>query len=410
MTTNSRLAVVDGIDDASLSADPLAAAQTVRAVAVEHADQGEHQRFLAQPVIDAFVASGLAGLMGPTALGGLAARPATLVDVVATIAAGDPSAGWCAGIGIGANHFAGYVPHDGARELFTDLSRPASGAFAPTARGFNVSGGYRVSGRWPFASGCKHASLQASGLIVFDENGDPRIGTDGSPLHRLAFIPSTALSILDTWDTVGLRGTGSHDTAVKDLVVPHEHTITFGDRPWADDAVYRMPLFTVLAPCLASAALGIGRAALDAVELQARTDFAAPPRPGPRPRFADDPFGQSELGQAEVRWRAARSLLMELLDGAYETVAAGAEVARVDVALIGLTSGEAMAASAHAVDVACRISGSAAVREGAPLERARRDIDTMRKHVLFSPGVQQPLGRQAAGVPTVAYPFLLPPV
>ena len=222
---------------------------------------------------------------------------------------------------------------------------------------------------------------------MFDENGDPRIGADGGPLQRLAFIPRTELSILDTWDTVGLRGTGSHDTAVTDLVVPHEHTITFGDRPWADDALYRVPLFSVLSPCLASASLGIGRAALDSVELQARTDFAAPPRPGPRPRFADDPFGQSELGRAEVRWRAARSLLIELLEGAYETAAAGGEVSRVDAALIGLTSSEAMAASAHAVDVACRISGSAAVREGAPLERARRDIDTMRKHVLFTPGV-----------------------
>jgi alkylation response protein AidB-like acyl-CoA dehydrogenase len=392
-----------------LSGDLLTAARRVAATARDHAAEGERACSLAPAVVDALVASGLPRLLAPTALGGLAAHPATLVDVIATIAAGDPSAGWVAAIGLGANHFSGYVAQSAACELYTDLSRTGCGAFAPSARGVTTPDGYRVTGRWPFASGCQHAAVQTSGMIVCDERGTPVIGVDGMPVQRLAVIPTDRLRILETWDTVGLRGTGSHDTVAEDLLVPHEHTIGFATDPWPGDPLFRLPLFSVLAPCLASAALGTARAALDGLEEQAREAAVAPPRPGPRPRFADDPFSQRDLGRAEVRLRSAHSFLIDLLDRNDQCVRAGDEIPRVETALVGLTCGEAMRAAAHAIDVACRISGSASVRTGSPLERARRDIDTMRKHVLFSPGVEQPLGRQAAGIPTVAFPFLLPP-
>ncbi len=395
---------------ASIGFDPIEAARRVAAIAAEQAGVSEEQRSLAQPVADALVDSGLARLLAPSAIGGFATHPTVLVDVLATIAEGDPSAGWVAAIGLGTNHLAGYLPEAGARELFTELDRPGCGVFAPSGRGVKTIGGFRVSGRWAFASGCQHAAVQASGITVFDENGNLERGADGGPIQRLAFIPSRSLQIDQTWDTVGLRGTGSHDTAVVDLAVERHHTMHFGDRSWSADALFRQPVFGILASCLGSVALGVGRAALDVVEQQARADFAAPPRPGPRPRFADDPYGQRDLGLAEVRLRAVRSLLLEVLDEGYQIGLAGDPPPRTHTALLGLTCSEAMAAGAHAVDVACGVAGSAAVRQGAPLEKARRDIDTMRKHVAFSAGVAQPLGRQMAGVATVAWPFLTRPI
>jgi indole-3-acetate monooxygenase len=393
-----------------LANDTIEGVRRVAAIAAEHAAESEDQRSLAQPVVDAMVACGLARLIAPTELGGFGDHPAAIVEVIAAIAAADPSAGWCAAIGIGTNHLAGYLPEAGARSLFTNLDRPGCAVFAPTGRGVKTTSGFRVTGRWPFASGCQHAALQASGILVVDEHGQPERGQDGAPLQRLAFMALRSLNIDETWDTVGLRGTGSHDTTAVDVAVEADHTMHFGDRSWSSDAIFRQPVFGILASCLASVPLGVGRAALDAVEHQAQNDLATPPRPGPRPRFADDPYSQQDLGRAEVRLRAARSLLLDVLDEGYQLGVAGDSPSREHTALLGLTCGEAMAASAHAVDVACRISGSGAVRQGAPLEKARRDIDTMRKHVLFSPGVEQPLGRQIAGVPTIAWPFLTRPL
>ena len=389
---------------------PIAAAHRVAAIAAEHADASEQQCSLAAPVVEALVESGLGRLLAPSAIGGEAANPFVLVDVIGTIAAADASAGWCTAIGVASNHLAGYLPEAGARELFVELDQLGAGVFAPSARGVRSAGGYRVTGRWSFASGCQHAAVQACGMLVADEHGDLELGADGGPQARLAFMPRATLNIDETWDVVGMRGTGSHDTAVMDRQVDREHTMSFGDRSWSSDAIYQQPVFGVLGTALASVPLGVGRAALDAVEAEACADFAVPPRPGPRARFADDPHAQRELGGAEVRLHAARSLLIDLVDQSFQLAAAGLPVPRTVTALLGLTCGEAMAASVHAVDVACRISGTAAVRRGSPLERARRDIDTMRKHVMFSPGVGQSLGRQVAGVPTVAWPFLADPL
>jgi len=387
--------------------DPVEQARVVAAVAARHADDCERARHLARPVVDALVASGLPRLIAPTALGGAAAHPGVLVQVVETIAAADASAGWCTGIGLGTNYLAGFLPEAGARDLFVDLDRPGSGVFAPTGTGVRTSAGFRLSGRWSFASGCCHSAVQASGMLAVDAAGEPERDRNGSPVARLAFVPADAVCIEETWDTVGLRGTGSHDTVVIDRVVPDDHTLRFTDASWCDDFIYQQTPFAVLGPCLGAAALGVGRAALDLVvgEIQAA---AASPRPGRKAPFGDDPLSQAELARAEIRLRSVRSLLLDTLDDGYETCATGRRPERSHVALVGLACQEALAAAVNAVDVAGRLSGSRSVRDGSHLDRLHRDIHTMRQHVMFSPAIGAQLGRQLAGLPTIAYPFLLP--
>ena len=131
--------------------------------------------------------------------------------------------------------------------------------------------------------------------------------------------------------------------------------------------------------------------------------------PGARPRFDDDQIGQLDLGRAEVRLRGAHLLLVDSLQCACALGAHG-PVPRQTVALVGLACREAAAAAVHAVDIACQLTGSAAVREGSSLERRRRDIDTLRKHQVLWPNHEVPLGRQIAGIPTVAFPFLSRPL
>jgi alkylation response protein AidB-like acyl-CoA dehydrogenase len=244
-------------------------------------------------------------------------------------------------------------------------------------------------------------------MFAVDRDGDMERDPNGAPIHRLAFVPTDVLCVDETWDTVGLRGTGSHETEIVDRLVPHEHTLQFGDRSWSDDAIYQQSPFAVLLPCLAAVPLGVGRAALDFVEDRIRAKHLSP-RPGPKPPFADDQLSQAELGRAEVRLRSVRSLLLELLDGAFESCLAGRRPAAPEVALLGLASQEAMAAAVHAVDVACRLTGSSSVRDNSRLDRLQRDVNTMRQHTIFSSALTAPLGRQLAGIPTTAWPVLLP--
>ena len=103
-----------------------------------------------------------------------------------------------------------------------------------------------------------------------------------------------------------------------------------------------------------------------------------------------------------------RSLLLDTLDAAHQATLAGNRPSPSDVALIGLACQEAMAAAVHAVDVAVRISGTSSVRESSRLDRLQRDVNTMRQHIMFSPAIGAPLGRQLAGIDTVAFPFLVP--
>ncbi len=384
--------------------DAVAGARAVAAVAAQQADRSEHARRLATDVVDAIVAAGLGRLLAPRALGGEAALPAA-VQSIETVAAADASAGWCLAVGIGSNYLSGFVPYSGAREVFSDLDRLGAGVFVPGGQATPHGDGYRLNGRWPFASGCQHAAVLALGVVVTDVDGN----VPAPPRASVVVVPADQVIVHETWDTSGLRGTGSHHVVVHDVHVTTDQLMTFGQPGWADDPIFRVNPFTVLGPCLAAVPLGVGRAALDTAAAAARSEQAAPTPFRLKPALADDTAVQTRFGAAEVRLRAARALLVNAIDAVMAQVLDGTTTSRSSRALVGLACAEAMAAAEQAVDTACRVIGSAAAREGQPLERARRDLDTMRHHVLFSvPGPS--LSRQLAGIPTQSFPFLLEPL
>ena len=382
--------------------DPLTAADAVAAVAAEQADVSEADHRLARPVMDAIVESHLARLIAPTAIGGDAADPVTLVRVIETVARADTSAGWCLAIGMGVNHLSGYYPYEAARALYRNLDRLGAGVFAPSGRAVPDGDGYRVTGRWSFASGCQHAAVQLGGVMVADANGTVTM----PPTVKLAAMASTQVVVHETWDTAGMRGTGSHDVSALDVVVAPDQLLSFTDRPWADDPIFRVPPFTILGPCLAAVPLGVGRAALDVAASAAVHDHEHPPVGRIRGSLGDDRALQQAFGQAEVALRAARALLLETLESQQHRALEGRPLRRSEVALVGLACTETMAAAEQAIDTAARQIGSGSARHGAVLERARRDADTMRHHPVFS--VAGPaLARQLAGIPTEAYPYLI---
>src|SRR5207244_5707152 len=126
---------------------------------------------------------------------------------------------------------AAYLPADAAREIYGPADVVTGGVFAPHGRAVVTDGGYRVTGRWPFASGCEHCAWLMGGSVVV-ENGTPRLLPNGMPDSRLMLFPATEARIIDTWTVSGLRGTGSHDIAVDDVFVPASRSLSLiTDRP-----------------------------------------------------------------------------------------------------------------------------------------------------------------------------------
>src|SRR5438477_7299593 len=205
------------------------------------ADETERNRRLPDAVVAALRDTGINRLLIPAALGGIEAPITDLMDVMERIASVDGSAGWCAAIGAGSNVFAGYMPRAGAATVFADPDQSNATMFAPVGRMVNDHGRVTLSGRWPFTSNCLHSAWAGLGALFH--------GADGvDPVPYIVFVPATDLTIEDTWDVVGLRGTGSHHVAAAEVPVYLDRCARFADRPWPDGTLWRLPIYTTLLP------------------------------------------------------------------------------------------------------------------------------------------------------------------
>ncbi len=214
---HSPVADKDGLD----GREPIERARALVPMLREFADQAERERQLPAPAAEAMARAGLYRVAAPRRVGGAECEPAAQIEIIETIAAADGSLGWNLMIGIEVMGFLGAVlERDLGSKLFADPALIVSGALNPVGVATPVAGGYRVTGQWPFASGCHNADYFWGQCQVRDEQGNP--ATDGSPSVREALLSRDEFEILDTWHVSGLRGSGSHDVAANDVFVPDE--------------------------------------------------------------------------------------------------------------------------------------------------------------------------------------------
>src|SRR4051794_9786779 len=199
-------------------ADPVAEAQRLAVTAAELAPECERARRLDPRLARAIAEAGLFRLCVPASLGGLEAHPAVLVRAVEAVARGDGAAGWCVAIAATSGLVGGYLPEDAARDVYGRPTSIAGGVFAPRGGAVPDGDGFRVTGRWPFASGCTHCDWLMGGCVVLDD-GAPRTLPGGMPDVRLMLAPAGDYEIHDTWHVSGLRATGSHDIELADHVI-----------------------------------------------------------------------------------------------------------------------------------------------------------------------------------------------
>jgi alkylation response protein AidB-like acyl-CoA dehydrogenase len=343
------------------------------------AERAEKERKIPADVLSAMQDAGLFHLLLPLGLGGAAADLVTFNQVIETVAAADASPAWCLAQAVASSHAAGFLDPKIAQEVFG--ARDALVAWGPpagAAKAVVVAGGYRVTGKWRFASGSANATWMGGHSTVFAADGEPRRDAGGNPVNRTMLFRKGEATIHDTWHVIGLRGTASNDYEVADLFVPEQYTT------WRDSAadrrengpLYNIPLLTLYGVGFSGVALGVARACLAAFMALAQVKRSGGGL-GSSTLLRDNAVIQSRAARATARLRSARAFLLQMLDEAWVASAASGALSLEQRAHLRLAITAAMDEARKVVDFAYHAAGTTAIFEGSPFERRFRDLHTV---------------------------------
>ena len=365
---------LDFADAETGNADYVDRARALAPLLAAAADEIEEQRQLPPRVVDALIEGGFFKLLIPRSLGGAELPPLVYVQVLEEIARAEPSTAWSLGQNSGCSMTAAYLDPAVVHEIFG----PPHGILAwgpdlPGAgRGIAVADGIRVTGRWGFATGSRHASWLGAHVPIFDEDGTPRINPNGRPVVRTVLFPKSSAEIIDNWQVIGLRGTGSDSYAVEDLFVPQRYTCS-RDNPAERRERGTLYCFTsgmVYAMGFSNVSLGIARGALEAFVELARDKI---PR-GARNPLRNNNVIQSQVAQCEARLRSCRAFIHETLEEMWDEAVQRGEFRPDQHARLRLASTWAIQQSREVVADIYSAAGATAIFNENPFERRFRDM------------------------------------
>jgi alkylation response protein AidB-like acyl-CoA dehydrogenase len=329
------------------------------------------------------------------AYGGAERNPADGVRVIEEVSRADASVGWCVMIGSTTAMLSGYLPEKSAREIYgMDPMVISGGAVAPSGKAVATKDGYLVNGRWQWGSATQNCNWICGGSIVMEGDQVRRYPT-GDPEIRLMLFPSSDVEILDTWDSSGLRGTGSHDFQVKNAFVPNDRTMAIGvTPPVIKTPLYRFPFFGLLAIGVCGVSLGIARRAID--EFIALANKKTPT--WERKPLAQSPRIQEAVAEAEAALRSSRAYLFEAIATASDAAEAG-ESPSMDMRRdLRLAAASVAWQSVKAVDLMYSMGGGSVVHSSHPLQRCLRDVHVVTQHVMVNRGVFEATGKLYLGL------------
>lgn len=370
--------------------DLRARAEATAEILSDYAPRADELRRLPQETIDALDAAGMFQIFTPAEFGGFEADLGTLTEVVMTLAGSCPSSAWCVVIANGSNLLAAHFPDEARQEVFgQDPRARLASVFSPSGAARPAPGGYRVSGNWPWASGCLHATWGIGMAPILDEDGTP-VGM-GMPL-----IPMSDLDIEDTWFTVGMRGTGSNTMVADDVFVPAHRMLpaekVLAGSPEATNPaaphLMRCSLVSTLVNALAAAVVGVAQGA------HAYVAEKAPRRAITYTRYETQTSSEAfthNLGAAALRIAGAVQLVRrgsELVDDA---AAAARALSLHERRLVRGQTGHAVNEIVDALNTLMTSHGASAFAESSPLARMWRDANTAARHAALSSPVNYEL-------------------
>jgi alkylation response protein AidB-like acyl-CoA dehydrogenase len=358
----------------------LDAVARIRPLIEEHAESAEASRQLSNVVYDAMYQAGLFAMLAPKAYGGLELHPVEAMRVWEEIARIDSAAAWNLVMNQAISAYAAWLPAEGAREIFRHGPPTTAGALNPPGAATRVDGGWRITGQVPFGSGCHQAQWLAMPAVEMDGDRPKVDPAAGQPKPFAVFFPRSAATILDTWHTVGMRGTGSTDFAVHELFVPDRLTAPIcplnQPAPGFEGPLFRMwPWTAILGE--ATVSVGVAAVAVDQAVQLCKTKTA---RYNATP-LREQQLVQYQMGKAKARVEASRDTLYRAASAAYDETALSktrlSADAKVRLQLAVSFAAEACAETVRFVNDAV---GASSIRLGSPFERHFRDVHVLLQH------------------------------
>lgn len=357
-------------------------------------DEFEKLTYVPADIVQKLQSVGIYRAFVPKEFGGDELTPSDFLQSIELLSTADASTGWVSSFGVSAIYLAALPPEVFAEIYRNDPNTVFAGAIFPPQRAERVADGFKVSGRWPYCSGCMGASLIGAGISLEEEGGQ-------SGLPRMAVMPRKSISIRHTWETVGLAATGSHDIVADGVVVPESWTFVRGSKPQLDHAIFRFPAMALASQVLAVVGLGTAREALDWLHHEAleKPSITGAPTIGARP------YIQAELGKAEARLRSARAFFYETVERSWQHVLSGDEIGHEERVLLRMAATQAAQDGAAVARMAFFMGGSSAIQRGHVLARCMIDAASVAQHAFLGIGTWTSAGAGLLAQPTPAgYP------
>ena len=372
--------------------------ETARAMAPKIracAEEIDATRELPRPLFEALADAGLFHMALPRTLGCAEIDLPTYIQVIEELGKADASTGWVINQGGIFATFSARMPREVARSIWLDTPRSVvSNTPAPTAQAVVVPGGYRVTGNQGFSTGCRHASWVAPHALIV-EDGQPRQLENGQPETRYLFVPADEAELLDTWNVRGLRGTGTHHFAVRDVFVPKELSVlSAAASPLENGPLYQIPRTLLFASGDAAVALGLARACLSVF-----LDLAG--RKTPRATeglLRDQPLVQADVGRADANLRAGHGLLTETVRNVWEELNATGVMGMDQRAALRIAATHTIRLAVEVIDIIYNAAGTTAIYGAHFIQRAFQDIHVISQHTQARRGLYELVGRHWLGL------------
>ncbi|WP_019926241.1 hypothetical protein [Nocardia sp. BMG111209] len=332
--------------------------------------------------------AGVMRMLQPVEFGGYAAHPRDFAEAVMAVAKVCGSTGWVCGVGgVHPWEMALMDPRLPAEVWGGDPDTWIASPYAPQGLATPVDGGYTLKGRWNFSSGTDHCDWIFLGALVAGPDGKP-----AQPVRSLhVVLPRADYTIVDdSWDVIGLSGTGSKDVIVDGAFIPAYRTIDAGEvaegaaaaeRAGRTETVYKLPFWTMFPLGITGAVIGICEGALAAHLDYQRARVGAIGGP-----VRSDPYSLYAISEAAADIAASRTQLLDGISRLYDRIEAGGEIGFEDRSLVRRNQIRCAWRAVTAVDQIFARSGGNAVRRGNPLQRFWRDAHVGLQHAIHVPG------------------------
>ena len=361
----------------------------------ERACSGEfdQQAYVSQDIIQKLKQLGVYRAFVPKRFGGDEISPRQFCELIERLSMADGSVGWVASFGMSPAYL-GSLPEATLKELYKDSPDIvfAGGIFPPQSAEL-VDDCFMVNGRWKFSSGCKGADIVGVGIAPKKDNE-----TQGLP--RMAVLPAHKAKIEMTWDTVGLKGTGSHDLVVENVSVPEAWTFVRGEPSKLPEPFFKYPSLSLATQVLTVVGIGVAAAALD--EFKKLAPGKASITGGAE--IANRPVTQYEFSQAQAEFLAARNWFYQTMDVVWNEILAGRQPAAQQISDMRLSCTHAARVSARVARKMQMLAGMTAIYTNNPFSRFVNDTNVVTQHAFMGDNTLQNAGAMSFGLnPTPGY-------